>query len=155
MIHGATLVSDGAMDGDTFLMCIEQCLVPSLRCGGIVVMDNLPAHKVKGVREAIKSAGCDLWYLPPYSPSRCVAFVGRPVLGPRRRRLGFGLQPNREAVEQGEESAPSRGSEGVRCVERRGSRRIAGGASRRVSQLLDLVRVGRKMKPVALAIESI
>jgi len=68
VIRDATIVSDGAMDGDTFLNYIEQCLVPSLRCGDIVVMDNLPAHKVKGVREAIESVDCDLWYLPPYSP---------------------------------------------------------------------------------------
>ncbi|MEM1356334.1 MAG: transposase, partial [Planctomycetota bacterium] len=39
-----------------------------LSCGDIVVMDNLPAHKVAGVREAIETAGCDLWYLPPYLP---------------------------------------------------------------------------------------
>lgn len=68
VIQDATVVCDGAMDGDTFLTYIEECLVPSLRCGDIVVMDNLAAHKVKGVREAIESAGCDLWYLPPYSP---------------------------------------------------------------------------------------
>ena len=68
VIKDATIVCDGAMDGDTFLMYIDQCLVPLLRCGDIVVMDNLPAHKVKGMREAIESASCDLWYLPPYSP---------------------------------------------------------------------------------------
>jgi transposase len=68
VIHDATVVCDGAMDGDTFLAYVEECLVPSLRCGDVVVMDNLPAHKVKGVREAIEGAGCDLWYLPPYSP---------------------------------------------------------------------------------------
>lgn len=68
VIQDATIVSDGAMDGDTFLNYVEKCLVPSLRCGDIVVMDNLSSHKVKGVREAIESAGCDLWYLPPYSP---------------------------------------------------------------------------------------
>lgn len=56
------------MDGDTFLNYVEQCLVPSLRPGDVVVMDNLASHKVKRVREAIESAGCDLWYLPPYSP---------------------------------------------------------------------------------------
>jgi transposase len=56
------------MDGDTFLTYVEECLAPSLRPGDIVVMDNLPAHKVKGVSEAIESVGCDLWYLPPYSP---------------------------------------------------------------------------------------
>lgn len=68
VIRDATVVCDGAMDGDTFLAYVEDCLVPSLRLGDIVVMDNLPAHKVKGVREAIEEVGCDLWYLPPYSP---------------------------------------------------------------------------------------
>lgn len=68
VIRDATVVCDGAMDGDTFLTYVEQCLVPSLQCGDVVVMDNLAAHKVAGVREAIESAGCDLWYLPPYSP---------------------------------------------------------------------------------------
>ena len=68
VIQDATVVCNGAMDGDTFLDYVEQCLVPSLRRGDIVVMDNLSAHKVKGVREAIESADCDLWYLPPYSP---------------------------------------------------------------------------------------
>ncbi len=68
VIEGATVVVDGAMDGDTFLNYVERCLVPSLRSGDVVVMDNLASHKVRGVREAIESAGCDLWYLPPYSP---------------------------------------------------------------------------------------
>ena len=68
VIEDATVVCDGAMDGGTFLAYVEDCLVPSLQCGDVVVMDNLAAHKVKGVREAIEAAGCDLWYLPPYSP---------------------------------------------------------------------------------------
>lgn len=68
VIQDATVVCDGAMDGTTFLAYVEQCLVPSLRCGDIVVMDNLAAHKVAGVREAIEAADCDLWYLPSYSP---------------------------------------------------------------------------------------
>lgn len=86
VIEDATVVCDSAMDGDTFLNYVEQCLVPSLRCGDIVVMDNLSAHKVAGVREAIESAGYDLWYLPPYSPdfnpieklwSKVKAWLGR------------------------------------------------------------------------------
>ena len=43
-------------------------LAPTLKRGDIVVMDNLPAHKVAGVREIIDKAGAQLWYLPPYSP---------------------------------------------------------------------------------------
>ena len=68
VMQDATIVVDGAMNHVTFLGYVEQFLVPSLRPGEIVVMDNLASHKVKGVREAIEAAGCDLWYLPPYSP---------------------------------------------------------------------------------------
>jgi transposase len=64
----ATLALDGPMDGPTFLAYVRQCLAPALTPGAIVVMDNLPAHKVAGVRQAIEAVGCDLWYLPPYSP---------------------------------------------------------------------------------------
>lgn len=56
------------MDGDAFLAYVEQLLAPSLRPGDTVIMDNLPAHKVHGVREAIQAVGASLLYLPPYSP---------------------------------------------------------------------------------------
>lgn len=64
----APMVIDGAMNGDLFLAYVEQQLVPTLRKGNIVVMDNLSSHKRAGVREAIESAGATLVYLPPYSP---------------------------------------------------------------------------------------
>lgn len=54
------------MDGEAFLAYVEQLLAPSLRPGDTVIMDNLPAHKVHGVREAIQAVGASL--LPPYSP---------------------------------------------------------------------------------------
>jgi transposase len=56
------------MDGEAFLAWVEQSLAPSLRQGDTVIMDNLPAHKVQGIREAIEVAGASLLYLPPYSP---------------------------------------------------------------------------------------
>jgi transposase len=59
---------EGAMSGGWFLAYVEQVLAPALRPGMVVVMDNLPCHKVAGVEEAIRSAGCRLVYLPPYSP---------------------------------------------------------------------------------------
>lgn len=62
------MVLDGPMDGAAFLAYIEQGLVPELKPGDIVIMDNLPAHKVGGVRKAIEDAGAGLLYLPPYSP---------------------------------------------------------------------------------------
>ena len=58
----------GAVTGDIFLSYVREQLVPHLREGDIVVMDNLRAHKVSGVREAIEGAGASLVYLPPYSP---------------------------------------------------------------------------------------
>ena len=62
------MVLDGAMHGPAFRAYVGQVLVPELRAGDIVVMDNLPAHKVAGVRKAIKAAGAGVLYLPPYSP---------------------------------------------------------------------------------------
>lgn len=64
----APLVIDGPMNGPLFRSYVEQHLVPTLRAGDIVILDNLPAHKVAGIREAIESVGAELMYLPPYSP---------------------------------------------------------------------------------------
>jgi transposase len=64
----APMVVDGAMNGAVFLAYVQQQLAPTLRPGDIVVLDNLAAHKVSGVREAIESVGATLVYLPPYSP---------------------------------------------------------------------------------------
>ena len=64
----APLVIDRAMTGDIFRAYVEQCLAPTLAPGDVVIMDNLPAHKVAGVRAAIEAAGAELLYLPPYSP---------------------------------------------------------------------------------------
>lgn len=56
------------MTGEVFRAYVEQMLAPSLAPGDVVVMENLPAHKVAGVREAIQAAGASVLYLPPYSP---------------------------------------------------------------------------------------
>jgi transposase len=64
----APCVIDGPMNGNAFIAYVEQVLAPSLKPGDIVVLDNLSAHKVPGVREAIEAAGGTLLYLPPYSP---------------------------------------------------------------------------------------
>ena len=64
----APMVLDGAMHGAAFLAYVEQVLVPTLKSGDIVVMDNLPAHKSLAVRRAIEAAGAELRFLPPYSP---------------------------------------------------------------------------------------
>jgi transposase len=59
---------DGAIDGPSFLAYVEQVLAPTLHKGDIVFMDNLRAHKIVGVREAIEAMGAELEYLPAYSP---------------------------------------------------------------------------------------
>ncbi len=64
----APMLLDGPMDGDAFHAYVTHVLVPELTPGDIVVMDNLPAHKVSGVRHTIEAAGASLLYLPPYSP---------------------------------------------------------------------------------------
>jgi transposase len=64
----APWVLDGPMNGEAFLVYVQKVLVPTLRPGEIVIMDNLPAHKVEGVRAAIEAAGAQRWLLPPYSP---------------------------------------------------------------------------------------
>jgi transposase len=64
----APFILDGPMDGVAFLTYVRRVLVPELKPGDIVIMDNLPAHKVTGVSEAIEGAGASLIYLPPYSP---------------------------------------------------------------------------------------
>ena len=62
------MILDGPMDGDAFRAYVTQVLGPELEPGDVVVMDNLPAHRVSGVRKAIEAAGARLLYLPPYSP---------------------------------------------------------------------------------------
>jgi transposase len=64
----APFVIDCAMNGAIFIEYLQQCLVPTLRPGDIVIIDNLPAHKRDTVRQIIEAAGATLRYLPPYSP---------------------------------------------------------------------------------------
>ena len=64
----APLVLSGSMTGESFRAYVEQFLAPALAKGDVVVMDNLQAHKVAGVREAIAAVGASILHLPPYSP---------------------------------------------------------------------------------------
>lgn len=64
----APLVLSGPMTGEAFRAYTEQFLAPARAPGDVVVMDNLPAHKVAGVAAAIQAAGASILYLPPYSP---------------------------------------------------------------------------------------
>ena len=62
------LIFEGSLNGELFREYIVQCLVPELKTGDIIVMDNLSSHKVEGVIEPIIAAGATVRYLPPYSP---------------------------------------------------------------------------------------
>ena len=64
----APCVFDGPINGRSFHAWVEQYLVPTLKPGDIVILDNLASHKGKAVRQAIRTAGARLWFLPPYSP---------------------------------------------------------------------------------------
>ena len=80
------MVLDGPMTGEAFRAYVEQVLVPELAAGDVVVMDNLPAHKVGGIREAIEQAGATLLYLPPSPPtstqSRWLSPSSKPCYAP-------------------------------------------------------------------------
>ena len=64
----APTVVDGPMTGDVFVAYVRQQLVPTLRPGDVVVMDNLSSHKRVATRELIRACGAEVLYLPPYSP---------------------------------------------------------------------------------------
>ncbi len=65
---GAAMTVDGAINGDLFVAYIEQVLVPWLRTGDVVVLDNLSSHKRAEARAAVEGCGASLVFLPPYSP---------------------------------------------------------------------------------------
>jgi transposase len=64
----AGVVFEGATDGAVFWAYVRRVLIPSLRPGETVVLDNLSAHRVGSVARALRKTGFDVWYLPPYSP---------------------------------------------------------------------------------------
>jgi transposase len=65
---GPSMSIEGPSDTDSFGIYVREILAPNLMAGQIVVMDNLSVHKGKWVRELIERRGCQLWFLPPYSP---------------------------------------------------------------------------------------
>ena len=88
----ATMTIEAATDGEIFLAYVEQVLCPQLEPGDVVVMDNLAAHKVEGVRGLIESRGAQLRYLPPYSPDfnpieKCWSKVKQLLRGVKARSL--------------------------------------------------------------------
>lgn len=64
----ASMTIEGYMDGECFIAFVNQVLVPQLKIGNVVVLDNLSSHKAQAIRTAIESKGARLLYLPPYSP---------------------------------------------------------------------------------------
>ena len=85
----APMVVGGAMNAETFLAYVEQCLVPTLKHGDIVVMDNVSVHKSPRIREAIENARATLRYLPQCSPDLNPieqAFAKLKTLHPKSRR---------------------------------------------------------------------
>ncbi len=64
----APCVLDGPINGESFMAWVEQFLIPELEPGAIVVLDNLGSHKADRIRQALRKAGCKLFFLPPYSP---------------------------------------------------------------------------------------
>jgi transposase len=65
---GPSLAAEGATNREVFETYVERILAPTLRRGQVVLMDNLTAHKGEQIRELIEGKGCELMYLPPYSP---------------------------------------------------------------------------------------
>lgn len=65
---GAAMILEGSANGAAFEIYVEQLLAPSLHAGHIVVMDNLRAHKGERVRQALEAKGCQVLFLPGYSP---------------------------------------------------------------------------------------
>ena len=64
----AVMTLNGSMDGNAFEVFIKECLVPQLWSGAVVVMDNVPAHKISSIETLIQSTGANVLYLSPYSP---------------------------------------------------------------------------------------
>ena len=58
----------GSCNRNLFEMWLEQCLIPQLRPGDVIVIDNASFHHSQAIDEIVAEAGCELWYLPPYSP---------------------------------------------------------------------------------------
>lgn len=88
----ATMTVESPTDGDIFLAYLDRVLCPQLKPGQTVVMDNLAAHKVDGVRQRIEATGARLRYLPPYSPDfnpieRCWAQVKQAVRSAKARTI--------------------------------------------------------------------
>lgn len=95
---GAAMTLDGAADGPAFAAYVAELLVPSLRPGQVVVMDNLSVHKGAGIRRAVEGAGCTLLFLPPYSPDLAPIEQAFSKLKAALRRVGARTRATLEAA---------------------------------------------------------
>lgn len=91
------MTMESPTDGNVFLAYLEHVLCPQLQPGDVVVMDNLAAHKVDGVRDRIEARGAALRYLPPYSPDlnpieKCWSKVKQLLRGAKARHM-VSLEP--------------------------------------------------------------
>lgn len=93
----AVMTIEGATDAEVFQVYVEQVLRPTLRPGDIVIMGNLRAHNVAGIREAIEQAGAQVLYLPPYSPALSPI---EPCWSKLKTALRTAQARTREALEQ-------------------------------------------------------
>jgi hypothetical protein len=89
----APMVLDGPINGDWFEAYVDQVLVPDLKRGDVVIMDNLSSHKRASVRALIEAAGARLLFLPPYSPDFNPIEKAFPVSRPCSVKLASGPSP--------------------------------------------------------------
>lgn len=105
----APWVLEGALNGDLFKLYISEVLAPTLRPGDILLMDNLPTHKVAGIAALIEARGARLEYLPPYSPDynpieRCWSKIKTYLRQAKARTYRALIQAIKEALETISES---------------------------------------------------
>jgi transposase len=111
---GPCLAVEGSTTREVFETCLEHVLVPTLGPGQVVVMDNLSAHKGERVRELIEQRGCELLYLPPYSPDfNPIELAFSKVKGLMRRAEARTRQALIEAMGRALEAVTARDIQGV------------------------------------------
>jgi hypothetical protein len=104
---GETMAIEGSTDREVFETYVERVLAPTLECGRVVIMDNLPAHKPARVRELIEERGCELVYLPSYSPDFNPIEICQPKCA-FRDELSYHWPPRAARTPGVGEEAPSR-----------------------------------------------
>ena len=119
----APWVLDGPMDGDAFRVYVREVLAPTLGRGDVVVLDNLPAHKVAGIREAITARRAPIFCLPPYGPDMTLRLPSNDAA--HRRNLLGRLRPIEMAFAK------------LKALLRQDPARTVDGLITRIGQLLD------------------